>query len=82
MVQFGKTLNDGKLQIIIANIVVYYAVEPYPLTSSHMLYRTVVKSDWRCHAVAYMELKQQITAKDNTKEDDDSVHSESSYCIS
>ena len=29
-----------------------------------------------------MELKQQITAKDNTKEDDDSVHTESSYCIS
>jgi len=91
MVQFGKTLND------------------------------VVKSDWRCHAVAYMELKRALSeshpnpcnitsdcgadgpcagvdskcgingvngcvdpaAKNNNNNDDaDSVHTESSYCIS
>ena len=36
MVQFGKTLNDGKLQIIIANMIVVYYSKPFPLTSSHI----------------------------------------------
>ena len=40
----------------------------------------VVKSDWKCHAVAYMDLKRAL--RDHFDEDANSVHTDSSYAIS
>ena len=43
----------------------------------------VVKRDWRCHAVPYMELKQALRHTDTASNSDaNSVHTESSYTIS
>jgi SPX domain protein involved in polyphosphate accumulation len=41
----------------------------------------IVKTNWRCHAVPYMELKCALRTSSSPK-DDNSVHTESSYTIS